>query len=841
MFHSKASLGARHPIHNWEYADATARTTAGGFVPDDIGKVAKQLDDDTLWQLTATTPTWKALGGNSHSHSNLAQLDLITDGDHDVRTDNPHSVTAAQTSAIPTSEKGAANGVCDLDAGGKVPASRLSLSNVLYKGTWNANTNTPTLSVSGGGGVAGDYYVVSVAGATNIDGITDWKVGDWIIHNGTVWEKADHTDAVSSVAGKTGAVTLDHAADLSNVGTNTHAQVDTHIASTANPHSVTAAQVGASATGHTHTHASTTGQTADDHHAKLHAADHGPAGADALKLDDLAAPDDNTDLNASTSKHGLLPKLGGGTTNFLRADGSWSAPSGAGSGVAVDYYAAVQATVNTSATTLTLDTTRKSDAAFTRTANEITCNTAGDYRIDYDVAMLTEALNGDVEVWLEKNAAEVAGTRSKAHIDSNSGSTTAHGVAVLTLAATDVLRIRASSSTTAKARANGVRLVIHSPGATGATGAQGPTGSGSNVTVKDEGTSVTGTPHSNLNFTGAGVTVTDEGAGQCKIDIPGGGGGGSGVSADYYSTAQTSITTSATTVGLNTTRKSDAAFTLSGNQITCNTAGTYRIDADVSFGDTTAGNRAIHCWLEKNSVEIAGTKAEAYHETSGQETTAHTMAIVVLAVNDVIRIRATSDNTINTLANGTRLLIHTPGANGATGAQGPTGSGSNVTVKDEGTSVTGTPHSNLNFTGAGVTVTDEGGGQAKVDIPGSSALTSSEAGSATDTTTTSSVYVAMNSMSLTPGAGTYLVIASTSVEGTFANSYVRAALFANGSEVANTMRESKQESSIINTSMPLSTQAVVTVGAAQAIELRWKVTGGTATAHARSLTLVKIG
>lgn len=49
------------------------------------------------------------------------------------------------------------------------------------------------------------------------------------------------------------------------------------------------------------------------------------------KLDDLAAPDDNTDLDATTSAHGLLPKLGGGTTNFLRADGSWAAPSG-GSG-----------------------------------------------------------------------------------------------------------------------------------------------------------------------------------------------------------------------------------------------------------------------------------------------------------------------------------------------------------------------------------------------------------------------------------------------------------------------------------------------------------------------------
>lgn len=62
-----------------------------------------------------------------------------------------------------------------------------------------------------------------------------------------------------------------------------------------------------------------------------HASSHASAGSDAVKIDDLAAADDNTDLNATTSAHGLLPKLGGGTTNFLRADGTWAAPSGSSS------------------------------------------------------------------------------------------------------------------------------------------------------------------------------------------------------------------------------------------------------------------------------------------------------------------------------------------------------------------------------------------------------------------------------------------------------------------------------------------------------------------------------
>ena len=76
----------------------------------------------------------------------------------------------------------------------------------IYKGTWDASTNTPTLTSSVG--TAGNYYIVSVAGTTNLNGITDWQVGDWVIYQGTEWEKVDNTDAVVSVNGFTGAVSL---------------------------------------------------------------------------------------------------------------------------------------------------------------------------------------------------------------------------------------------------------------------------------------------------------------------------------------------------------------------------------------------------------------------------------------------------------------------------------------------------------------------------------------------------------------------------------------------------------------------------------------------------------
>jgi hypothetical protein len=61
-----------------------------------------------------------------------------------------------------------------------------------YKGTWNASTNTPTLTSSVG--TKGDYYVVSTAGTTNLNGQTLWGVGDWAVFNGAVWQRVEAGD-----------------------------------------------------------------------------------------------------------------------------------------------------------------------------------------------------------------------------------------------------------------------------------------------------------------------------------------------------------------------------------------------------------------------------------------------------------------------------------------------------------------------------------------------------------------------------------------------------------------------------------------------------------------------
>jgi hypothetical protein len=74
-----------------------------------------------------------------------------------------------------------------------------------YQGTWDAATNNPALTSSVG--TKGYYYVVNVDGSTNLNGITDWKVGDWAIYNGSVWQKVDNSESVTSVFGRVGSIT----------------------------------------------------------------------------------------------------------------------------------------------------------------------------------------------------------------------------------------------------------------------------------------------------------------------------------------------------------------------------------------------------------------------------------------------------------------------------------------------------------------------------------------------------------------------------------------------------------------------------------------------------------
>lgn len=51
---------------------------------------------------------------------------------------------------------------------------------------------------------------------------------------------------------------------------------------------------------------------------------------DALKLDEMATPDDNTSLDTSTTAHGLCPKLSGNSGQYLNGIGEFNVPLSGG-------------------------------------------------------------------------------------------------------------------------------------------------------------------------------------------------------------------------------------------------------------------------------------------------------------------------------------------------------------------------------------------------------------------------------------------------------------------------------------------------------------------------------
>ena len=107
---------------------------------------------------------------------------------------------------VNNSEKGSANGVATLDANGKVVLTQIPdsvLGQLEYMGTYSFSGGMPTATQKG------QYWVVSVSG-------NGYNVGDWAVWNGTAFDKVDNTDAVATVAGRTGNVVL----TKSDVGLN---------------------------------------------------------------------------------------------------------------------------------------------------------------------------------------------------------------------------------------------------------------------------------------------------------------------------------------------------------------------------------------------------------------------------------------------------------------------------------------------------------------------------------------------------------------------------------------------------------------------------------------------
>lgn len=103
-----------------------------------------------------------------------------------------------------------ANGLVKLDSNGKVPVANLPNAIMEYQGTFDPTTTTLANGAGNADEDIGNVWRASVAGSHDFGaGAIAFEVGDYAILNSSkVWERADTSDAVTSVNSKTGAVTL---------------------------------------------------------------------------------------------------------------------------------------------------------------------------------------------------------------------------------------------------------------------------------------------------------------------------------------------------------------------------------------------------------------------------------------------------------------------------------------------------------------------------------------------------------------------------------------------------------------------------------------------------------
>lgn len=128
----------------------------------------------------------------------------------------PASVATAQADATQALTNAAAASLAASNEASRALAAEAALQAeinalpdpITYKGTYNATTNSPALANTDTG-KTGFLYQVTVAGTHNFGaGPIQLSVGDKVVNDGTIYEKWDLTDAVTSVNTQSGAVVL---------------------------------------------------------------------------------------------------------------------------------------------------------------------------------------------------------------------------------------------------------------------------------------------------------------------------------------------------------------------------------------------------------------------------------------------------------------------------------------------------------------------------------------------------------------------------------------------------------------------------------------------------------
>ena len=180
----------------------------------------------------------------------------------------------------------------------KVYVDSATAGGIILQGDWNAATNVPDITGTTRTGFA---WRVSVAGNTNLGGITDWLVGDLAVKSATGWIKIDNTESVTSVFGRFGTVVAqsgDYNTDLVTEGTT-------------NLYFTTARARASISAGSGIAYNSTTGVISST------------SGGGSVTSVGLSMPSAFTVTNSPVTSTGTLTVTGAGTTaQYIRGDGT---------------------------------------------------------------------------------------------------------------------------------------------------------------------------------------------------------------------------------------------------------------------------------------------------------------------------------------------------------------------------------------------------------------------------------------------------------------------------------------------------------------------------------------
>ena len=190
--------------------DILARLSANGYGTTSWGSGGARIEFVALEDFTDSAKGtrinfWTTPAGQiaSQNVASINSTGVVTAG---IKFSNDD--TLQTTAGIPLTAKAVSSAtyVATLGVDGKLDATQIPsilTGTIVFKGVWNAATNTPTLSNSLPAGLStGWEYIVEVGGTRDIgDGSKTFLAGDFVIYDGTYWKQVPSGNAFVSLTG----------------------------------------------------------------------------------------------------------------------------------------------------------------------------------------------------------------------------------------------------------------------------------------------------------------------------------------------------------------------------------------------------------------------------------------------------------------------------------------------------------------------------------------------------------------------------------------------------------------------------------------------------------------